>query len=54
MPVVKNEQDLISLRKHVCSGNKKFFLGTDSAPHDVKDKESTPEISMFFFKTVPK
>tara|TARA_Y100000590_G_scaffold465918_1_gene639642 strand:+ start:228 stop:1259 length:1032 start_codon:yes stop_codon:yes gene_type:complete len=49
MPVVKNEQDLVSLRKHVCSGNKKFFLGTDSAPHDVKDKESTHNIKAGIF-----
>ena len=34
MPVVKDENDLITLRKYACSGNKKFFLGTDSAPHD--------------------
>ncbi|MDC0195045.1 dihydroorotase [Alphaproteobacteria bacterium] len=34
-PVVKNESDLISLRKYACSGNVKFFLGTDSAPHHI-------------------
>ena len=44
MPVVKNEKDLIALRKFACSGNKKFFLGTDSAPHDVKDKENLDNI----------
>ena len=38
MPVVKNEEDLIALRNYVCSGNKKFFLGTDSAPHDIISK----------------
>ena len=40
MPIVKEEKDLLSLRKFACSGNKKFFLGTDSAPHHVIDKTS--------------
>ena len=39
MPVVKDEKDLISLRKYACSGHKSFFLGTDSAPHNILDKE---------------
>lgn len=38
MPVVKEEADLISLRSYACSGNSKFFLGTDSAPHHIKQK----------------
>ena len=38
MPVVKEESDLLALRKYACSGNKKFFLGTDSAPHHVDFK----------------
>jgi dihydroorotase len=38
MPVVKNEYDLIALRKYACSGNSKFFLGTDSAPHHFHTK----------------
>ena len=38
MPVVKTEQDLIALRKYACSGNDKFFIGTDSAPHYVNTK----------------
>ena len=38
MPVAKEEKDLIALRKYACSGNRKFFLGTDSAPHHIKDK----------------
>ena len=38
MPVVKNESDLLSLRRAACFENNKFFLGTDSAPHQVKDK----------------
>ncbi|MDC0058077.1 dihydroorotase [Pelagibacteraceae bacterium] len=38
MPVVKNEKDLIALRKAACFNNNKFFLGTDSAPHHANDK----------------
>ena len=38
MPVVKEEKDLLALRKYVCSGNSKFFIGTDSAPHHVDYK----------------
>jgi len=40
MPVVKNEIDLISLRKAACKNNTKFFLGTDSAPHHIDQKKS--------------
>tara|TARA_Y100001970_G_scaffold258688_1_gene338872 strand:- start:36040 stop:37086 length:1047 start_codon:yes stop_codon:yes gene_type:complete len=38
MPVVKNEIDLLSLRNAACKNNKKFFLGTDSAPHHIDNK----------------
>ena len=38
MPVVKDENDLLALRKYACSGNKKFFIGTDSAPHHIDFK----------------
>ena len=38
MPVVKNESDLIALRKAACNENTNFFLGTDSAPHHVNYK----------------
>ena len=40
MPVVKNESDLIALRNYACSGNSKFFIGTDSAQHHVDFKSS--------------
>tara|TARA_Y100001970_G_scaffold241688_1_gene305455 strand:- start:188 stop:589 length:402 start_codon:yes stop_codon:yes gene_type:complete len=40
MPIVKNEEDLIALRDYACSGNIKFFIGTDSAPHDIRLKNS--------------
>ncbi len=38
MPVVKEESDLIALRKYAISGSAKFFLGTDSAPHHIDFK----------------
>ena len=38
MPVVKNEEDLIEIRKAACFKNEKFFLGTDSAPHHIDNK----------------
>ena len=38
-PVPKGPGDREALRKAVMSGNPKFFLGTDSAPHAVDDKE---------------
>ena len=34
----KNENDLLALRKYACSGNNKFFLGSDSAPHHIDFK----------------
>lgn len=40
LPVAKREQHRQALRKAATSGNKKFFLGTDTAPHAVGDKES--------------
>jgi len=39
-PVPKREQDRRALVQAALSGNPKFFLGTDSAPHDVSVKES--------------
>jgi dihydroorotase len=40
LPVAKREVHRIALRKAATSGSPKFFLGTDSAPHPVGDKES--------------
>jgi dihydroorotase len=40
LPVAKREVHRLALRKAATSGNSKFFLGTDSAPHAVSDKES--------------
>lgn len=39
LPVAKREADRQALRRAATSGSAKFFLGTDSAPHPVKDKE---------------
>ena len=40
LPVAKREAHRLALRKAATSGNAKFFLGTDSAPHTVAAKES--------------
>jgi dihydroorotase len=40
LPVVKRERHRLALRKAAVSGSAKFFLGTDTAPHPVGDKES--------------
>jgi len=40
LPILKRQQDQEALLNAVKQGNPKFFLGTDSAPHAVSDKES--------------
>jgi dihydroorotase len=40
LPVVKREQHRLAVRAAAVSGNPKFFLGTDSAPHLREAKES--------------
>lgn len=40
LPILKRETHRQSLLKEATSGNKKFFLGTDSAPHLIHDKEN--------------
>ena len=40
LPVVKRERHRLAVRAAAVSGSPKFFLGTDSAPHDVSAKES--------------
>lgn len=40
LPVAKRRVHREALRKAAVSGNPKFFLGTDSAPHQKHDKES--------------
>ena len=47
--IVKEENDLLALRKYACSGNEKFFIGTDSAPHDIINKESSSNIKPGIF-----
>ncbi|HVA12604.1 MAG TPA: dihydroorotase [Stellaceae bacterium] len=39
LPVAKRETHRLALRQATTSGEAKFFLGTDSAPHPVHDKE---------------
>ena len=40
LPVAKRAHHRMALRQAAVSGDPKFFLGTDSAPHPRKDKES--------------
>ena len=40
MPVLKREEDRLALVQAAVSGNPKFFLGTDSAPHARHTKEA--------------
>ena len=41
LPILKREHHRQALIKVATSGNSKFFLGTDTAPHFVSDKESS-------------
>jgi dihydroorotase len=41
LPVAKREEHRLALRKAATSGSPRFFLGTDSAPHDKAAKESS-------------
>ena len=41
LPVAKRERHRLALRRAATSGNEKFFLGTDSAPHVATAKESS-------------
>ncbi len=40
LPIAKREPHRLALRRAAISRNAKFFLGTDTAPHPVKDKET--------------
>lgn len=40
LPVLKREMHRQALLEAATSGHSRFFLGTDSAPHSVRDKES--------------
>jgi len=40
LPIAKRESHRLALRRAATSGSAKFFLGTDSAPHAVGEKES--------------
>jgi dihydroorotase len=40
LPVAKREGHRLALRKAATCGDPRFFLGTDSAPHLIQDKES--------------
>jgi dihydroorotase len=40
LPIAKREKHRLVLRRAATSGNAKFFLGTDSAPHAIPTKEA--------------
>jgi len=40
LPILKHERHQKAVAKAALSGNPKFFAGTDSAPHALKDKQS--------------
>ncbi len=40
LPILKTEADRVALLQAATSGNRKFFLGTDSAPHATSTKEN--------------
>ena len=40
LPVAKRERHRLALRRAATSGDPKFFLGSDTAPHPARDKES--------------
>lgn len=40
LPILKRDTDQQAIQRAALSGNPKFFLGTDSAPHAISDKES--------------
>lgn len=40
LPVLKRESHRLALLKAATSGNRRFFLGTDSAPHEKHSKEA--------------
>lgn len=40
LPIAKRERHRLAVRKAGVSGSSKFFLGTDSAPHEITRKES--------------
>jgi dihydroorotase len=41
LPILKREEHRLAILQAATSGNPKFFLGTDSAPHDRDSKESS-------------
>jgi dihydroorotase len=40
LPILKREEHRVALMQAAASGNRKFFLGTDSAPHTKNSKET--------------
>ena len=40
LPILKREEDRKALLSAAFNSNQKFFMGSDSAPHDIKNKET--------------
>jgi dihydroorotase len=40
LPILKREEDRLALLKAATSGSPRFFLGTDSAPHEILTKQN--------------
>ncbi|MDE2791123.1 MAG: dihydroorotase [Paracoccaceae bacterium] len=51
LPVAKRERHRLALREAAVSGHPRFFLGTDSAPHCVADKETAKGCAGVFTAT---
>ena len=48
LPIAKTWEDRAALREAAISGNTRFFLGTDSAPHPCKNKEKAQAAAGIF------
>jgi dihydroorotase len=48
LPLAKRDEDRLFIRKAATSGDPHFFLGTDSAPHRISDKEKTGGVPGIF------
>ena len=45
LPILKRERDRLALLGAATGGNPRFFLGTDSAPHERATKENVPALA---------
>ena len=52
LPILKRRNHQEALIKAATSGNKKFFLGTDSAPHEIKLKENIVDVQVYLILSI--